>query len=165
MIGLIGESGQGKTTLINLLIGLLMSILSRSVFKIFVDLLIGFAKTAATIGIFFQRGLEMFFTKVRPVDIGVIILRIRPLPDQEIAQAVLTTGTDNQVRVRQATGIEIAANQFFGHIIGFNAVTHQILYRMDDFITPTVVKSHIQDELCVVLGFFAGVDDLLLQPI
>ncbi len=52
-----------------------------------------------------ENGLkEVFLAEIRPTGLGKIELSIGQLIEQEIADAVLSAGTDHQFRIRKGTG-------------------------------------------------------------
>src|SRR3977135_849980 len=53
-----------------------------------------------------QRGVEGVGAEVRPQDVAPVELRVGRLPDQEIREALLAAGADDEVRVGQAGRVE-----------------------------------------------------------
>lgn len=58
-----------------------------------------------------QRRVHVALGKVRPEHIGEIELGIRALPGQEVAQALLAARADDEVGIRNAAGIQVAADE------------------------------------------------------
>ena len=58
-----------------------------------------------------QGGVERVRTEVRPERVAGVELGVGRLPDQEVGEALLAAGPDDQVRVGQAGGVERAADR------------------------------------------------------
>jgi hypothetical protein len=56
--------------------------------------------------------------KIWPQGLSEVELAVRALPKQEAAEALFTRGSDKQVRIWLATGIEILGNEFRCHKFG-----------------------------------------------
>ena len=68
------------------------------------------AEAAGATGVFGQRGVELGGIEVRPEAIGEVELGVCRLPDQEVADALLAAGANEQVEFRQVGRVEARAD-------------------------------------------------------
>ncbi len=88
--------------------------------------------------------------EVRPEQVGEIQLGIGQLPEQEVADAVLATGTDTQVRQRQVargqTGLQqIGCDVFRTQVSGLD-LSRQSLRCLRDIPLTAVIGGYLQDK-------------------
>src|SRR5947207_6316229 len=76
------------------------------------------AKASMPPVIFFERGIELWFTKVGPQGVGDYQFGIRDLPKKKIADAHFATGADKQIRIRKVAGVEVLGKDLFGDVRG-----------------------------------------------
>src|ERR1700761_5544499 len=81
------------------------------------DLVAGPAKAAFAAGVVIDRALQTDLIEVRPQGFGEIQLGIGQLPQQEIADAELAAGTDEQIQRRQVRQGHPMAEQGFVDIV------------------------------------------------
>src|SRR5579883_2468235 len=60
-----------------------------------------------------ERSVKFSAAKIRPECFRYINLRIGDLPKQEVADAQLAAGADQQIRIRQPGGVKVFADNFF----------------------------------------------------
>ena len=65
-----------------------------------------------------QGRVEGVGSEVRPQEVGEVELRVLGLPDQEVADAVLATGPDQQVERRQAHGVQTGVDRRLVDLVG-----------------------------------------------
>src|SRR3990172_5071780 len=83
------------------------------------------------------------FGEVGPEGRRDIPLRVRGLPDQEVADAQLARGPDDQVRIGDADSVEIPANKLVAYLSWGYTVPHHSLNGLHDLIPATVVKGDV----------------------
>src|SRR5439155_1275276 len=65
-----------------------------------------------------QRLEELALAEIRPERVGDVDLRVGDLPEEEVAEAHLAAGPDEQVGIRDARGAEVAADDGRGDLLG-----------------------------------------------
>ncbi|MNH09764.1 hypothetical protein D3C79_692250 [compost metagenome] len=88
--------------------------------------------------------------EVRPEQVGEVQLGVGQLPQQEVADAVLATGTDAQIGQRQVTCCQAGLQQLGGDVVrtqvaGLN-FARQALGGLSDIPLATIIGSDLQDE-------------------
>ena len=73
---------------------------------------------AFALGEIFQNFSKYFAGKIRPQGIYKFVFRIGRLPEEEARQACLTTGPDNQVRIRKIGGVQVPSQSIGVDVIG-----------------------------------------------
>jgi len=116
----------------------------------------GLAETALAMGEGEDRLLELFAIEVGPQHRREIEFRIGQLPDQEIGDALLATGADEQVRFGQIVQAEPFGQAFGCDLVrrqgtGLN-VCGQLPGGLGDVPAPAVVGGDIELEAGVVAG-------------
>ena len=108
----------------------------------------------------FRDGLvKLLGRKVRPEDVGEIKFAVSALPEEEIGDAHLPARPDQQLRVRDAGGIEIAAEGALVDLLRCLAVLYVrgIAHRgTDDLVPAAVVETDIGLEAVVARGDLVG---------
>src|SRR5260370_33334320 len=103
------------------------------------------APTTALAFLKFEQGLQKSrAVEVGPERLGDENLRIRNLPEQEIADAHFAAGADQQVGVRQALGIQVPGQLFLADALcGSMAVAflENCIHGVDDLGTAAIVQS------------------------
>src|SRR6185369_13117670 len=92
-----------------------------------------------------DRSGKMGLGKIGPERVDENELGVGRLPDQEVAQALLTAGADQQVRVGQAGGREVRCENFLVDLVGAElaggGIGGDAAGGIDDFILAAVVES------------------------
>src|SRR3989304_559155 len=105
-----------------------------------------FSITTITPGKRFQGAPIFLLIEIRPIGWRDVPFRIRGLPDEEVAHTQFSRCADNEIGVRNACCIKIATHQRIGHFFRRDPIFHDILYGIDNLITPAVVERDIQDQ-------------------
>ena len=91
--------------------------------------------------------MELLPGKVGPEHIGNVELRIGRLPQQEVGQAQLSAGADNQLGVGDAPGVEVAAQLVRIQVVGVgppvDAVLGEGLGRPDQLVPAAIVETDV----------------------
>ena len=114
---------------------------------------------------------QFFFCEIRPGNRGKIQLRIRQLPQQEIGNPLLIAGADQQIRIRNTCGIQIALQGIRRNIrrIHFAALElrRQFFYCTDDLIPASVIDGDLEMQTVIVLRrlfqFGDPIPDIFIQ--
>src|SRR5580693_8258134 len=77
-----------------------------------------FAESAPARLIGADRAQEVDFAEGRPEHVGEVELAVHALPQQKSGQADLAAGTNDQVGIRQAGGVEMLGDGFGGDAVG-----------------------------------------------
>src|ERR1051326_4385989 len=83
-----------------------------------------------------------------------IVLGVRCLPQQEIAEAHLATGTNNQVEIGQAGRIKVLINELLGHVLRQDALSQHAPNGARDLVARAIVEGHVQNQTGVGSGQF-----------
>src|SRR6266540_5206592 len=106
---------------------------------------------------------QLFLAEIGPVERRAPVLRVGGLPEQEVAQPHLASRANDQIRVTQTTGVEIAAEELFVQLFGGDPVPNQFSRRLDDLGPAPVVEGDVERKAAIVAGQVDGVQDSLLQ--
>ena len=91
---------------------------------------------------------QMVTGKVRPQRVGEDQFRIGRLPQQEIRQALLAGGADQQVRIRHVGGLQVASKQGLVDRIGIQPASRRLRRQSpagsQNFILAAVVQGEYQ---------------------
>ena len=98
-------------------------------------------------------------------------LSVGALPQQEVRDALLTGGTQEQVNVGQVGLVQVLLDGLFGNVAGLNLARHSVRCdssrRVGDFCAAAVVHAHGEGADSVIDGFALAVfelfDDVLPQ--
>src|SRR5207247_49904 len=99
-----------------------------------------------------QRGFQVVGIEVGPQRVGDEHLRIRTLPEQEVAHAPFTGGTDDQVRIREVRVVHVRRD---GRLVDFSrphSLPDQLFDRINDLCPSTVIETYVEDAVRVVRG-------------
>src|SRR5208337_1014244 len=102
-----------------------------------------YASVAAFSLLIIDDGLEQIrLGKVRPKGFRHPKLRVGGLPEEEIAQAQFAAGPNEQVRIRQITGIKMAAQSGFvnGYVPILFCLRQELADRIDEFSARAIVE-------------------------
>src|SRR5439155_18986390 len=89
-------------------------------------------------------GVEVSLREVRPQRVREDELGIGPLPQQEVAGALLATGSDDQVRVGLTGGVELLVEAMLVDLVGGNAGSDERARGVDDLGPPGVVEGDVE---------------------
>ena len=108
---------------------------------------------------------ELLGVKVGPQDVGEVQLSIGHLPEQEVADARLAAGADEQVHLGHAGGAEVLSQVWLGEVLGTGAGVGQgpPLHGLHDVPAPAVVGRDVEGDGVVVHGGVLRHFDTLLQ--
>ena len=99
-----------------------------------------------------------FVFEVRPEQVGEVQLGIGQLPQQKIADAMLATGADTQIRQRQITRYQAGLQQGRGDLFWLQLpllnLTSQLLRSLCDVPLTTIVGSNLQHKAIGAHGHF-----------
>ena len=112
-----------------------------------------------------ERRVVRDLVEVGPVPIAAVQLCVGGLPQQEVGNAHVAAGADEQVRVRGATSREVARHRLLSDLGGAHLVLHHALDRRQDVIAPAVAEADVQRHALVLLRQRNRVRNLLLQPL
>ena len=90
------------------------------------DLLSCFAEATLPMLVVEDRLVEIALTEVGPKEIHEAELRVGQLPEQEVADPLFATGTDEQVGIRYIPCYKIVAHGFLIHILCFEATRSSV---------------------------------------
>ena len=95
-----------------------------------------------------ERGVERLRPEVRPQHLGRVELGVGGLPDQEVRQALLAAGPDDEVGVGQAGGVEGGRRSSASSIVsaGDAARRDQAPDRVDELGPAGVVEGDVQEQ-------------------
>ena len=107
-------------------------------------------------------GSEMRLVKIRPVDLTEVQLCIRDLPQQEVADPLLSAGADQQIGIGKTGRVQVAPHDGFVNRLGDDMATGQVpsqpAHRIDDLRAPAVVVGDVEHQVGIIMGHR---DDLL----
>jgi hypothetical protein len=100
--------------------------------------------------------------EVRPVFVGEVELGVRELPQQEIADALLAAGADEEIGLRRIGHRQVWRERFLGHV-DLAAFAHglgdELLGRLQDVPAAAVVRGDRQRQARVARGLGFGAAD------
>src|SRR6202140_4011947 len=119
-----------------------------------------------------ERLVEVRTVKVWPERLRAVELRIRRLPEQEVAEAHFTGGANHQVRIREAPGVEVAGQAGFVELRKVRAFSRQFVDRIDDLLAAAVIDGDVEDRppadsgsfICLAHLFLEGGGEVLEPP-
>src|SRR5438132_9413865 len=86
-----------------------------------------------------REGLEQLLApEVGPAYRCRIVLGIRRLPQEKVAEAHLATRADHQVELGQTRGVQVLVDQLLGNVFGSNAAGHRPLHRSHDLLATAI---------------------------
>src|SRR6202521_3085953 len=107
----------------------------------------GVAEAPFTSGEERERVLEIRHREIRPQPRTEIQLRVGEIPEQEVADAVLTAGADQQVRLRQSREHELRGEAVLVDIFrpyrATGPFSRKLLSRLDNTPAPAVTHGHL----------------------
>ena len=114
---------------------------------------------------------QFFFCKIRPGNRGKIKLRICQLPQQEIGNPLFIAGSDQQIRIRNSSSIQVSFQSICRDPCRIHFSTlyfcGQFFHCTDDLIPASVINGNLEMQAIVVLcGLFQFRDprpDILIQ--
>src|SRR5688572_25549906 len=115
------------------------------------DLLAGAAEAALALAVGLDREVERRGVEIRPERLGEVELRVRELPEEEVADALLPAGADEQVRLGRIAHREVPGEVFLAQFPE-RALLRQPAERLEQVPAPAVVRGDRQGELAVVRG-------------
>src|SRR5688572_22672563 len=127
----------------------------------FLDLLAGAPEAPLAPAVPGERLLESRRVEVGPQALGEKQLRIRKLPEQEVADSLLAPGADEQVRLGRIGHREILGKMLFGDAArdGAGLLAGKARQRLQDVPAPAVIRRDGQRQAAIVLGqALAGLD-------
>src|SRR5690606_16167159 len=96
----------------------------------------------------FKGRVNVTCRKIRPVALGKVQLCVGQLPDEEIGNTLLATGTDEQVGLRRKGHGQIRSESSFVDVLRvlgkFGTLHEQALHRLQDIPAPPVVGRNRQ---------------------
>ncbi len=116
--------------------------------------------------VFRDRLVKLLRREVRPEHVGEIKLAVSALPQQKVGDALLPAGADQQLRVGDAGGIEIAPELGFADLLRRFAVPEVggIAHRgTDDLVPAAVVETDIGLEALIARRDLVGLGHELAQ--
>src|SRR3989338_7842257 len=107
---------------------------------------------------------EIFRREIREVVLEEEPFGVGRLPEEEVAGALLTGGTDDEVNVGERGVVEVGADRIDGVIPSvvegrygsFLCFVHAV-YRTDDFIFSSIIQGHVEREVRIVLRLLGDV--------
>ena len=93
-----------------------------------------------------QRGVEGVRPEVRPEGVAGVELGVGGLPDEEVREALLAAGADDEVRVGQAGRVERAADRRLVDLGRRDAAGGKLPDRIDDLGPPGVVERDVEEQ-------------------
>src|SRR5690606_4270240 len=107
----------------------------------------------------FERQEQLFAAKVWPECRGRVILGVRRLPDEKVAEAHFAASADNQVGIGLAGSVEVIGQDLLGHGLRGYALGEDRSHGVDDLRATTVVEGDVQDDPLIVSGQFDRLGD------
>ena len=99
-----------------------------------------------------ERGVERVRSEVGPERLGEVELGVGRLPDEEVRQALLAAGPDDEVRVRQADRVQRRADGGLVDVLGRDAARGEPPERVDELGPAGVVEGDVEQEPLAVGG-------------
>src|SRR5690606_32418022 len=112
-------------------------------------LLAGTAETAFARTVRGNRLFERKLIEIGPQRVGEIQLRIGKLPEQEIADALLAAGADEQIGLRRVVHRQLRRDLLLAEIAAAGVTAGQPVKRRDDVPAPAIVGGHGQHQTVV----------------
>src|SRR5210317_1822058 len=116
-----------------------------------------------------KRPVELGLVELRPQNVSEPQLCIRQVPQQEIADPLLTTGTNQEIRIRDAAQLHFARKRLFTDICRLNLTRpdpcRQRPCGIGNIPTPAVRDGDVQHEPCVFRSSLLGFGNTLVQPL
>src|SRR4029077_1653181 len=106
-----------------------------------------------------ERGVERVRPEVRPERLTPVELRVGRLPDKEVRQALLAARPDDEIRVRQADGVEGRTDSGLVDVLGRDPARRERPERVDQFGPPGVVEGDVQEQPIAIRGCPEGIGD------
>ena len=141
------------------------------------------AEAALAAGVVGQRRVQVLRAEVRPVAVAEVQLRVGALPEQEVADAKLPGGADQELRVVHLGGVQVPPQIVVGELGAGRAACcagralspdrrrvlgRQALRRVEQFAPPAVAEGDVERHLRVGggqrLGLFDAADELIGCP-
>src|SRR5512139_832872 len=119
----------------------------------------GAAKAAFTGSIGGDRHIQCRRIKFGPQRVGEIQFGVGQLPQQEIADALLAAGADEEVGFGHVGQTELLGQRGFAHRTGRHTGQDQFLHRLHDVPAATVIGGHGKGEARVVARQRLGIAD------
>src|SRR5204863_9179689 len=111
-----------------------------------------------------DRPLEMLLAEVGPQRVDEHQLGVGALPQQEIADALLAAGTDQQVGIGHAGGQQLALEQALVDLLrrqlARRHLAGKIAGRLHDLVARAVVDADVDVDAGVAAGALLGVGDI-----
>ena len=83
------------------------------------DLIARMTETPLASGIAFKGLIESLFIEVRPKQGGKVELGVGKLPEEKVADPLLSAGSNKKVRFREISQGQMGLDQLFGNFIDF----------------------------------------------
>src|SRR5450631_661416 len=121
------------------------------------ELVAGLAETSLAGLEIGQRLAEFVDGEIGPVDLGEVRFGVGKLPEQEITDAHLAAGPDQEIRIRQPARIQVASENLHADVISRELagqhVAGQLCSRHAQFLPSAVGEGQGQDHAGVARGF------------
>src|SRR5690554_2818485 len=131
------------------------------------DLLAGAAETALARAVGRDCLIERELVEVGPQRVGEVQLGVGELPQQEVADALLATGPDEEVRLRRIGHRQLGADLGLGEVAAARVARGEAVERRDDVPASAVVGGHGQHQAVVAgrqrLGLLDEPDDRRIE--
>src|SRR5712691_4391466 len=107
--------------------------------------------------------IEVRIGEIGPERLGAVELRVRRLPEQEIAESHFAGGADHQVRIGQAPAVEVTRQAGVLELGEVGALFSQLSDGVDDLLPAAVVDRDIENRFGADPGSLAGLPHLVLE--
>src|SRR6185312_13225992 len=105
------------------------------------------AVASLALGELLDRGVEVGLGEIRPEGVGEDELGVGPLPQQEVAGALLPAGADDEVRVGLPGGVQVLPEALLVDLLGWHPGSDQRPCGVDDLRAAGVVEGDVERHL------------------
>src|SRR6184192_2277261 len=107
--------------------------------------------------------VEVGLSEIGPERLGAVKLGIGGLPEQEVTEPHFARRADDEVRIRQASGVQTVRQAGLLELREICAGPRQLSNRVDDLAAAAVIDGNVEHDSSADAGMFAGLAHLFLQ--